>query len=223
MLNAQYSCVIYDILNHINEKLAIYKQSNDNILLYLNNYNYLGESNIFNSESESIEEGGKNLISEEEGIVTPNAPTNPNDVIDLVKNEVKNNIFFIDFENDRENRRNLANNIVKSFKTPGFWFSTIPIPFLNEHLARKSKERMIAEISKIYDFVIQKKLESLNFKENNKNIWVNFIFKIGGFVAGMWNAERVEKLGEKIIAELDADYSKMHILDVYDDIAQKFM
>ena len=80
---------------------------------------------------------------------------------------------------------------------------------------------MIVEISKIYDFVIQKKLEALNFKENNKNAWLNFIFKIGGFVAGIWNAEIVEKLGEKIIKELDADYSKILILDVYYDITQK--
>ena len=218
LLNVQYSNIICDIFNRINEKLKKYKQSNDNIIEYLNNYNCVVKTEDFNYEF--IEEENKPTILEE-GIITPNIPNNPNDVIDLIKAEIKNNIFFIDFKNDRENRRNMAKNIVKSFKTPGFWFSSIPIPILNEHLSRKSKEKMIAEISSIYDFVIKKKLKDVNFKENNKNVFVNFIFKIGGFVAGMWNVERVEKLGEKIIDELDAIYAKINVLNVYYDIAQK--
>jgi hypothetical protein len=92
---------------------------------------------------------------------------------------------------------------------------------LNEYLTRKSKEKMIVEISNIYKFVIKKKLDELDFKENNSKFWVNFVFKIGGFVAGFWNTQRVDKLGEKIIAELDADYAKMNILNVYYDTANQ--
>ena len=62
-------------------------------------------------------------------------------------------------------------------------------------------------------------MEEIDFKENNKNILVKFVFKIGGFVAGMWNYERVDKLGKRIIDELDADYTKMNILNIYYDKA----
>lgn len=227
LLNVQYSYVICDILKTINERLSIYKLSNDIIIEYLFNYNYLIKTKentyeFIEGNSSLLDENEKSKIKKKnlkEGIITPFESNNPNDVLELIKKEIKRNIFFIDFANDRENRKTLAYNIVKSFKTPGFWLSTIPIPFLNEYLSRKSKEEMIAQIVRIYDFVIQKKMEELDFKENNKNLWVNFIFKIGGFVAGMWNSERVDKLGKRIIEELDADYTKMNILNVYFDKA----
>lgn len=228
LLNVQYSNVIIKIFEAINEKLKIYKQSNDNIIEYLFNYNYLKKMDnnsyeFIEGDSSLLDEKEKSRISKDcqnEGIVTPYETSDPNDVLSLIKSELKDNIFFIDINNDRENRKKLALDIVNSYKTPGFWYSTIPIPFLNEHLARKSKEKMIGEIVRVYDFVIQKKMGELDFKENNKNIWVKFIFKIGGFVAGMWNSERVDKLGKKIIDELDADYTKINILNVYHELAQ---
>ena len=228
LLNVQYSNVICDIFEAINEKLKIYKQSNDNIIEYLFNYNYLKKMDnnsyeFIEGDSSLLDEKEKSGISKDcqnEGIVTPYQASDPNEVLSLIKSELKDNIFFIDINNDRENRKKLALDIVNSYKTPGFWYSTIPIPFLNEHLARKSKEKMIGEIVRVYNFVIQKKMGELDFKENNKNIWVKFIFKIGGFVAGMWNSERVDKLGKKIIDELDADYTQINILNVYHEMAQ---
>lgn len=227
LLNVQYSYVICNILEAINKKISEYKESNNRIIEYLFNYNYLiktkdntyefieGNSSLLD-ENEKIKLKKDNL---KEGIITPYESNPPNEVLELIKKEIEHNIFFIDFENDRANRKTLANNIVKSFKTPGFWLSTIPIPFLNEYLSRKSKEKMISEIVRIYEFVIPKRMEEIDFKENNKNILVKFVFKIGGFVAGMWNYERVDKLGKRIIDELDADYTKMNILNIYYDKA----
>ena len=211
----------------------MYNNSNIRIIEYIYNYYYLTKTednsyqfkdnynleNANNDIGESVIEKAP-IDSKNEGIITPFAPKDPNDVIELIKNEIKDNIFFRDFENDRDKKKKLAQEIVESYKTPGFWWSTIPIPFLNEHLARKSKEKMVKEISEIYQIVIKKKIKDLDFQEKNK-FWVGFIFKIGGFVAGMWNKERVDKLGEKIINELDAEYSKINILDIYKDTAEK--
>ena len=242
LLNVQYSVVIYNLFEKINEKLKKYKEKNDNIIEYLYNYNYLVKTpdntylfvdekkNILKEEKGEAGETGEteedkkkiiNTINPDEGIIINYEAKDPTAVLELIKMETNDNIFFGEFEKDREKRKNLAYSIVKSYKTPGFWFSTMPIPFLNEYLTRKSKEKMIVEISNIYKFVIKKKLDELDFKENNSKFWVNFVFKIGGFVAGIWNTQRVDKLGEKIIAELDADYAKMNILNVYYDTANQ--
>lgn len=234
LLDLNYTKVIYEILNSLIKKLEIYELSNNRIIEDIQNYYYLiktednsyqfkNVNNLDNGETGETEIEDNNLaLSQEdskEGIITPFAPKDPNDVISVIKNEIKDNIFFLDFENDRDKKKKLAQKIVESYQTPGFWWSTIPIPFLNEHLARKSKEKMVKEISEIYNIVIKKKLKDLNFQEKNK-FWVGFIFKIGGVVAGIWNKERVYKLGEKIIAELDAEYSKLNILEIYKDMAE---
>ena len=118
----------------------------------------------------------------------------------------------------------MSQDLVNKFLKPGFWWSTITIPFLNEYLSKKSKEKMINKLAKIYGLEIkEEELSQKKITEPKKKdkFWVKFIFKIGGVVAGFWNEERVEKLGATIIEELDYNYSKLNIIDVYYDNAIK--
>jgi hypothetical protein len=149
LLNVQYSVVIYNLFEKINEKLKKYKEKNDNIIEYLYNYNCLVKTpdntylfvdenkNILKEEKGEAGETGEteedkkkiiNTINPDEGIIINYEAKDPTAVLELIKMETNDNIFFGEFEKDREKRKNLAYSIVKSYKTPGFWFSTMPIP-----------------------------------------------------------------------------------------------
>ena len=88
--------------------------------------------------------------------------------------------------------------------------------------------KMIEKISEIYEiplpdnYIKDTKKDFLNSaKEEDSNI-TKFIYKIGTFIAGIWNKKNVIELGEKLIEEFDFEYAKKNIFDLYLDMAKKY-
>ena len=230
LVNTKYIKTLSNILSSLYKKIEKYEESNniikESIIKYNNSENENEnkiEGQILKEEKEE-ENDLKNKKEISKGLLIENKPKNPNDVLKIIEDLGKGNIFFINFETDRENKKKMSQDLVNKFLKPGFWWSTITIPFLNEYLSKKSKEKMINKLAKIYGLEIkEEELSQKKITEPKKKdkFWVKFIFKIGGVVAGFWNEERVEKLGATIIEELDYNYSKLNIIDVYYDNAIK--
>ena len=54
------------------------------------------------------------------------------------------------------------------------------------------------------------------------NLPTKFIKIIGTFIAGIWNKNDIEKIGEKVIEEFDCGYSKKNVLEVYYKMAEQY-
>ena len=230
LVNTKYIKTLSNILSSLYKKIEKYEESNNIIKESIIKYNNSENDNENKIEGQILKEEKeeendlKNKKEISKGLLIENKPKNPNDLLKIIEDLGKGNIFFINFETDRENKKKMSQDLVNKFLKPGFWWSTITIPFLNEYLSKKSKEKMINKLAKIYGLEIkEEELSQKKITEPKKKdkLWVKFIFKIGGVVAGFWNEERVEKLGATIIEELDYNYSKLNIIDVYYDNAIK--
>lgn len=161
----------------------------------------------------------------EEGILVKKVPKSPNDLIKIIKEAIKDNIFFIDFETDRKKKYDLALKIVDSYRKSAFWWGMIPLPFLNSYLSLLSRKRMIKEISSIYEIVVKNRIKEKNNKEykeyNEIGQIINPIFILLMSTAGILNKKKTMELGLKIVDEFDKEYGKINIIDKYFDFAQK--
>ena len=87
--------------------------------------------------------------------------------MDIINEEIKKNIFFVDLEEDKKNKYNLAMHLVESYAKSGFYWRLGPL--LNQYLSEKSRKKMIAAISRIYGIVVQKREKNNISREYNEN------------------------------------------------------
>ena len=236
LLDINYSIVLSDILSNLSDKIEKYKKSNDFIIESINNFHFLDD----NEDNEDNEDNVKNKdfseteriltnVENEEGILVKKLPKSPNNLIEIIKEAIKDNIFFIDFETDRKRKYNLALKIVDSYKKSAFWWGFIPIPILDWYLSKLSRERMIKEIRKIYEIVFENRIE----KEMNEE-YKYFIYDASSiakplpifyfdppFTSAKSNENKTLIIGEGIVNELDTEYAKIYIIDKYFDLAKK--
>ena len=239
LLDTNHSIVLSDILSNLSDKIEKYKKSNDFIIESINNFNFFdnNKKDIVKNKEFSVEKinlvslatPGKAIfdlltnVPNEEGILVKKLPKSPNDLIEIIKEAIKDNIFFIDFETDRERKYNLALKIVDSYKKSAYWWGLNPIPFLNLYLSKLSRERMIKEISKIYEIVVKNRIKKKIAKEyedftKNGNL-INFFCQSSHL--SLVNENKTLKIGEKIVNEFDMEYAKIDIIDKYFDLAKK--
>jgi len=149
---------------------------------------------------------------------------NPKETLEMIKKLIKYNIFMTDFETDRENKKNLANQVIKNFLWAGFFWSSLMIPILNEYLAKKSKLKMLKRISEIYEIEIPDNYDRkfFNLKKEGDNAFKKIVKTIGTWLAGAWNMTDIKKIGDQIIEEFDFEYAKKNILYIYYDMATKY-
>ena len=142
----------------------------------------------------------------------------------MIKKLIKYNIFMTDFETERENKKNLANQVIKNFVWPGFFWSSLMIPILNEYLAKKSKLKMLRRISEIYEIEIPDDYDKnfFNLKKEGDNAFKKIVKTIGTWLAGTWNMTDIKTIGNQIIEEFDFEYAKKNILNLYYDMAAKY-
>ena len=234
LLDINYSIVLSDILSNLSDKIEKYKKSNDFIIESINNFHFLddNEDNVKNKEFSETERILTN-VENKEGILVKKLPKSPNNLIEIIKEAIKDNIFFIDFETDRKRKYNLASKIVDSYKKSAFWWGLNPIPFLNLYLSKLSRERMIKEISKIYEIVVKNRIKKktakeykefiFNFQKNTTKGDFQIISFISYFIVPVlpFNEYKTLKIGEKIVNEFDMEYAKIDIIDKYFDLAKK--
>ena len=170
LLDKNNSFIISNILSSLNEKLKKYKESSELIQEYIDYFNNIGNNNendLMTMPGEELENIiNKSIIgTEKEGILTSKTPQSPDKIIQLIKRTIKDNIFFIDFENDRKEKKRMAQKILRSFEMSAFWWGAIPIPLLDKYLAKKSREKMIFKITKIYDIVVKKREHEKTLKK----------------------------------------------------------
>ena len=148
----------------------------------------------------------------------------PKETIKIVKSLIQSNIFLTDFKSERQSKKNLANEVVEQFMWPGFWWSSIMIPILNQYLAKKSKLKMLRRISEIYDIKIPKDYDEnfFNSIKEGDSKFKKIMKTIGTWVAGYWNFNDIKKIGDKVIEEYDLEYAKKNILDLYMDMAVEY-
>jgi len=242
LFNIYYSKTISDIFLLINGKLKEYEEMNNTLIDLIGNNNLVKTKElgyIFNLDNEQTplgndgEESLKSSIENlsiihesQRGKIFNHYINDTKEIIGFIKLNIKSNIFLTDFQIDRESKKELSKNIVKEYVWPGFWWSNII--FWGEELSKKSKMKMIEKISEIYEiplpdnYIKDKKKDFLNSaKEEDSNI-TKFIYKIGTFIAGIWNKNNVIELGEKLIEEFDFEYAKKNIFDLYLDMAKKY-
>lgn len=114
-----------------------------------------------------------NESNRKEGILTEIAPNDPNDLIKIIQEEIKNNIFFIDLETDRNTKYNRSLEILYSYEKSAFWWGLVPI--LDDYLSKLSRIRMINKISEIYKSVVLKRIKDKNIKEYNEGERKTFV------------------------------------------------
>ena len=170
LLDKNNSSIISDILSSLNKKLKKYKESSELIQEYIDYFYNIGNNNkddLMTMPDEEIKDViNKSIMeTEEQGILTNKTPPSLDELIKLIKRTIKDNIFFIDLKNDRNKKKKLAQKILHSFEMPSFWWGAIPIPLLDKYLAKKSREKMIFKITKIYDIVVEKRKEEKTIKE----------------------------------------------------------
>ena len=170
LLDKNNSSIISDILSSLNKKLKKYKESSELIQEYIDYFYNIGNNNkddLMTMPDEEIKDVINNSImgTEEQGILTNKTPPSLDELIKLIKRTIKDNIFYIDLKNDRNKKKKLAQKILHSFEMPSFWWGAIPIPLLDKYLAKKSREKMIFKITKIYDIVVEKRKEEKTIKE----------------------------------------------------------
>lgn len=236
---------ISDIFLLISGKLKEYEELNNIIIDSIKNYRDLvktnefgyiiNDENIFENINNSFEDSNelisKNLKSslriipeEPRGLIFNKNINDPNEILEIIKYNIKNNIFFTDFQNDRESKKQLSRELIQNFVWPGFWWSSIMIPFLNQYLSKKSKIKMIKKISEIYDIKVPDHYNDhfLDSMKKEDNLPTKFIKIIGTWIAGVWNKNDIVKIGEKVIEEFDCEYSKKNVLEVYYKMAEQY-
>ena len=160
---------ISDIFLLISGKLKEYEELNNIIIDSIKNYRDLvktnefgyiiNDENIFENINNSFEDSkeliSKNLKSnlriipeEPRGLIFNKNINDPNEILEIIKYNIKNNIFFTDFQNDRKSKKPLSRELIQKFVWPCFWWSSIMIPFLNQYLSKKSKIKMIKKYRK---------------------------------------------------------------------------
>ena len=243
----KYSKTISDIFLIISGKLKEYEELNNIIIEGIENYKNLiktkemgymiqnddDESSLMRLSYNSTSSLSKPLSSRTTNLTiiedTKDAKifkktNDPKETLRLVKNLIIKNIFLTDFETERENKKNLAKEVIKDFTWPGFFWSSLMIPILNEYLAKKSKLKMLKRISEVYDIEIPKDFDKnfFNLKKEGDNIFKKIVKTVGTWLAGAWNYTDVKIIGDKIIEEFDFEYAKKNILDIYYDMADKY-
>ena len=243
----KYSKTISDIFLIISGKLKEYEELNNIIIEGIENYKNLiktkemgymiqkddDESSLmrlsYNSTSSlsaplSSRTTNLTIIEDTKDAKIFKKTNDPKETLRLVKNLIINNIFLTDFETERENKKNLAKEVIKDFIWPGFFWSSLMIPILNEYLAKKSKLKMLKRISEVYDIEIPKDFDKnfFNLKKEGDNIFKKIVKTVGTWLAGAWNFTDVKIIGDKIIEEFDFEYAKKNILDIYYDMADKY-
>ena len=243
----KYSKTISDIFLIISGKLKEYEELNNIIIEGIENYKNLIKTKemgymIQNDDDESslmrlsydstcslstpLSSRTTNLtiIEDTKDAKIFKKTNDPKETLRLVKNLIINNIFLTDFETERENKKNLAKEVIKDFTWPGFFWSSLMIPILNEYLAKKSKLKMLKRISEVYDIEIPKDFDKnfFNLKKEGDNIFKKIVKTVGTWLAGAWNFTDVKIIGDKIIEEFDFEYAKKNILDIYYDMADKY-
>ena len=243
----KYSKTISDIFLIISGKLKEYEELNNIIIEGIENYKNLiktkemgymiqkddDESSLmrlsYNSTSSlsaplSSRTTNLTIIEDTKDAKIFKKTNDPKETLRLVKNLIINNIFLTDFETERENKKNLAKEVIKDFIWPGFFWSSLMIPILNEHSAKKSKLKMLKRISEVYDIEIPKDFDKnfFNLKKEGDNIFKKIVKTVGTWLAGAWNFTDVKIIGDKIIEEFDFEYAKKNILDIYYDMADKY-
>jgi hypothetical protein len=236
---------ISDIFLLISGKLKEYEESNNIIIDSIKNYRYLvktnelgyiiNDENIFEDINNSFEDSNDliskslnsslSIIPEEpRGLIFNKNINDPNEILKIIKYNIKNNIFFTDFQNDRESKKQLSRELIQNFIWPGFWWSSIMIPFLNQYLSKKSKIKMIEKISEIYDIKLPDDYNDqfLDSMKKEDSLPTKFIKVIGTWIAGVWNTNDIVKIGEKVIEEFDCEYSKKNVLEVYYKMAEQY-
>lgn len=243
----KYSKTISDIFLIISGKLKEYEESNNIIIEGIENYKKLIKTKemgymIQNDDDESSlmrlsydstcslstplssRKTNLTIIEDTKDAKIFKKTNDPKETLQLVKNSIINNIFLTDFETERENKKNLAKEVIKDFIWPGFFWSSLMIPILNEYLAKKSKLKMLKRISEVYDIEIPKDFDKnfFNLKKEGDNIFKKIVKTVGTWLAGAWNYTDVKIIGDKIIEEFDFEYAKKNILDIYYDMADKY-
>ena len=101
----------------------------------------------------------------------------------------------------------------------------MPVPCFDYYLSRTSRERMIKEISQIYEIIVNKRIKDKNnrdYKETNKYKYKLLSLPIyEQYLKGIYNENITFELGKKIVEEFDNEYAKLDIIDKYYDLANK--
>ena len=211
LLDINHSNIISNLLLNLYKKIEKYQKSNDFIIECINNFNSKKRKEINQTPSGETER----LLNEKnpkEGILVTIAPSSPNDLCEIIKEAIKDNIFFIDFESDRKKKYGLALKIVDSYRKSAIWWGSIPIPILDYYLPKLSRERMIKEIGDIYEDVIKKRIK----EKTNKNYKEEYnIFRVLMLGGPIYNQTLTFSIGREIVDEFDKDYAKIDIIDKY--------
>lgn len=152
--------------------------------------------------------------------------------MDIINEEIKDNIFFVNLDEDKKNKYNLAMHLVDSYAKSGFYWGLVPL--LNQYLSKKSRKKMIAAIGRIYGIVVQKRDKNNTSREYDENQllslltinWNSFIQNIknssiiSNFMKdGYLNEKKVQEIGKAIVDEYDKEYGKIGVADKYLNIA----
>ena len=240
----KYAKTISDIFLLISNKLLEYEDINNIIIEGIQNYKNLIKTKEMGYIIQDDEELSLRDFNNDDCLSTPlssrstcvsiiedsntgkrfKKTNDPKEAIELVKNLIKYNIFLTDFETERENKKNLANQVINNFVWPGFFWSSLMIPILNKYLAKKSKLKMLRRISEIYEIEIPDDYDRnfFNLKKEGDSVLKKIVKIIGTWLAGAWNYSDVKTIGSKIIEEFDFEFSKKNILYLYYDMAVKY-
>ena len=111
LVNTKYIKTLSNILSSLYKKIEKYEESNniikESIIKYNNSENENEnkiEDQILKEEKEE-ENDLKNKKEISKGLLIENKPKNPNDILKIIEDLGKGNIFFINFETDRENKK----------------------------------------------------------------------------------------------------------------------
>lgn len=164
LLDEQYSNKLSEILFKLYKEMEDSQKKNNLIIESIEDYNnlnknknniYVPDNNINKEETETKETDfllkKKKL---EEGILSKKIKLSPSILIEMIKDLIKDNIFFNDLDTDRKNKYNLALNIVESYKKSAYWWGFIPIKWFSE----SSRKRMVRELSSLYEIVVYKRI-----------------------------------------------------------------
>ena len=184
----------------------------------------LSESYNLSLSSSKLSFGLSIAKDTDKGKIFKKGMNDPKETIKMVKSLIQSNIFLTDFKSERQSKKNLANEVVEQFMWPGFWWSSIMIPILNQYLAKKSKLKMLRRISEIYGIKIPKDYDEnfFNSIKEGDSKFKKIMKTIGTWVAGYWNFNDIKKIGDKVIEEYDLEYAKKNILDLYMDMAVEY-
>ena len=240
----KYSKTISDIFLLISSKLKEYEESNNIIIEGIENYRNLIKTEEKGYIIEDDDESSLSQFRNDNSLSTPlssrterlsiiedmrnsrifKKTNDPKEALEMIKKLIRYNIFMTDFETERENKKNLANQVIKNFVWPGFFWSSLMIPILNEYLAKKSKLKMLRRISEIYEIEIPNDYDKnfFNLKKEGDNAFKKIVKTIGTWLAGAWNMTDIKTIGNQIIEEFDFEYAKKNILYLYYDMAAKY-